>query len=156
MQATIISVGFTDTSVSYGYWIDGTVTWVAQNNPDVEYFRIVMVLPSAFGRKLHTFATFLCCCQLSESATSSGDGGAIMVVPLLLVSCGRLCTRSNRHQDMAKDNLAKTATDYEIVNSDARGIVRGTEEPNFFHTQVFSHVRVVLSGPIAGGGGGGI
>ncbi|CAE7265302.1 unnamed protein product, partial [Symbiodinium natans] len=102
--ATIISVGFTDTSVSYGYWIDGTVTWVAQNNPDVEYFRIVMVLPSAFGRKLHTFATFLCCCQLSESATSSGDGGAIMV-----------------------DNLAKTATDYEIVNSDARGIVRGTD-----------------------------
>ena len=38
----ITNVGFTDTSGS-GYWIDGTVTWVAPDNPAFEYFRIVMV-----------------------------------------------------------------------------------------------------------------
>ncbi|CAE7499191.1 unnamed protein product, partial [Symbiodinium sp. CCMP2456] len=40
-QAVITNVGFTDTSGS-SYWIDGTVTWVAPNNPAFEYFRIVM------------------------------------------------------------------------------------------------------------------
>ncbi|CAE7201393.1 unnamed protein product, partial [Symbiodinium natans] len=53
--AAITSVAFTDTSTGYGYWIDGTVTWVAPNNPAFEYFRIVM------------------------SATSTGADGAIMV-----------------------------------------------------------------------------
>ncbi|CAE7203214.1 unnamed protein product [Symbiodinium natans] len=78
-QAAITSVAFTDTSTAYGYWIDGTVTWVAPNNPAFEYFRIVM------------------------SATSTGADGAIMV-----------------------DNVDKSLRTYEIVNSDARGIVRGT------------------------------
>ncbi|OLP82906.1 hypothetical protein AK812_SmicGene36398 [Symbiodinium microadriaticum] len=42
LTAMITNVGFTDTSGS-GYWIDGTVTWVAPDNPAFEYFRIVMV-----------------------------------------------------------------------------------------------------------------
>eukprot|EP00439_Symbiodinium_sp_Y106_P032630 s845_g3.t3 len=77
-QAIITNVGFTDTSGS-GYWIDGTVTWVAPNNPAFEYFRIVM------------------------SATNTGADGAVMV-----------------------DNINSAVRSYEIVNSDARGIVRGT------------------------------
>ncbi|CAE7947823.1 unnamed protein product [Symbiodinium sp. KB8] len=91
LTAMITNVGFTDTSGS-GYWIDGTVTWVAPDNPAFEYFRIVMV----------------------------------------------------------PDNIDRTARSYEIVNSDARGIVRGTNTggvwANCIVVQAYRFLAVVLLG----------